>query len=310
MPYGLIFTVLFLAGFGWKVLATPAWQDAIGQAATDVVRPLVIPLVELINKPSFVYVLSTVILVAAIVVCVAYWLRLVRPQIRRLRAFSRTVQWLRAPASLDDAPRTGEALRALGEAMRAQSLFPTAWAAFQAQAAREEGLPGTPFSAFVAADPTAGERRGLMAALPSYFTSVGLIFTFVGLVVALYFAARGFRSGNVEEARASILQLLNASSFKFLTSVAALVAALLVSLVHRFGLSLVRREQERAVAAVEGYLSAWREVQGTLTPRPGLAQVTERLERLILAVEALTGRLDAAAPRAAPAPAEALRGAQ
>ena len=302
MPLLLSYILIAIAAIGYLLYTSSAWQDRIGEAATELLRPAIVPLVNLINAPAFVYIVSFLILLAAVVVCGAYWRRVVRPRVARLRALRSIVYGLPVPGGQERAP---EAFRQLGEALRARELFAAPWAAFQIQMSRGGTIPQTPFAYFAASDPTAeqSERRGLMQAMPGYFTSVGLIFTFVGLVVALYFAARGFRSGNIEEARASILQLLNAASFKFLTSVAALVGAFLVSLVSRFSLSTMRREADETIAYIESYISLWRAAQGA---EPGdmrhpFADVVEKLDRLIAGIETLALRLDVARGDAEPA---------
>jgi hypothetical protein len=301
VPLLLPYILIAVAAIGYLLYASPASQERIGEVSTELVRPVVVPLVNLINAPAFVYIVSLLILLAAVAVCGAYWRRVVRPRIKRLRALRSVVYGLPAPGGQVSAP---DALRQLGEALRARELFAAPWAAFQVEASRGGAIPPTPFAYFAASDPTAeqSERRGLMQAMPGYFTSVGLIFTFVGLVVALYFAARGFRSGNIEEARASILQLLNAASFKFLTSVAALVGAFLVSLSFRFSLSTLRRETDETVAYIESYISQWRAAQGASRGdmRHPLADVVERLDRLIAGFETLAGRLDVHQNEAAP----------
>jgi len=128
-----------------------------------------------------------------------------------------------------------------------------------------------------------------MRSLPAYFTSVGLILTFIGLVVALYFASKGFRTGDMTEARAAIVQLLNAASFKFLTSVSALISALIVSLYGRYGSSAVARERRKTIDRIEVFLSDWREKVGvgqsgeTLAP----AELLRRFDLLLASVAGL-----------------------
>src|SRR5436190_1019318 len=131
---------------------------------------------------------------------------------------------------------------------------------------------------------------GVMAALQGFFTSLGLIFAFMGLVDALYFAPGGFRSGNLEEARGAIMQLLNASSFKFLTSVSALGSALLISIVHRYAQSRLRNAVYETVGLIESYLALWRQASPSMAARDGPAD--RRLDDLVSAVRGLTSRLD------------------
>lgn len=291
---GLYVLIALIGPLAYQLAVSPEWQADIGAAAVAVVRPVVIPAVEVINAPGFVYVVSTLILFAAVAASVAYWVRVVRPGTRRFAAVRRAVRDLPLPGVGDR--DVLEAIHRLGHVLRESGLFLAAWASFQAEVQREERIPSTAFQVYADADPSLdhGGRRGLMQALPSYFTSIGLIFTFVGLVVALYFAARGFRSGDIEEARGAILQLLNAASFKFLTSVAALTGALLISLVGRWGLSRLRQDAEATVGTIEGYLSLWREAQGAEpASRDPMAGVTERLDALVAGVAGLTQRLDA-----------------
>jgi hypothetical protein len=271
------------------------------------VKPVLVPLVELINHPAFVYTLSVVILIAGLVACATYWLRAVRPRLAQLAAVRRGIGELPAPGPRDTQARWLEAMHGLGALLRAHGTFISAWADFQTRAGRSGGIPDAPFHHFVASEPQpARERGGLMQSLPGYFTSLGLIFTFVGLVVALYFAAKGFRSGDIENAKASIIQLLNAASFKFLTSVAALISALIVSLVLRFGLSTIARATRETTDRIEGFLSAWREQIGTGVPSEGAAtaQLLLRVEGLIDSVQALTHALDGLTQRQAARPAE------
>ena len=65
--------------------------------------------------------------------------------------------------------------------------------------------------------------------LPNMLVGVGLFFTFVGLVMALYFASQGVTAPNVEEAQRALKDLLDAATFKFLTSLAGLLASLVFS---------------------------------------------------------------------------------
>lgn len=289
-----IYLILVPALLVYLVTVTPDWQRAIGDAATAIVRPIVIPLVDLINVPAFVYIASALIVLSAMAASIAYQLRVFRPRMKMLRSACVAVQRLPVPEA-NSGGQAGNAMQELGSALRAHNLLPSAWAAFQTQLVREGGVPGAPFSTFAWSDPTIdeGERRGFMQALPGYFTSVGLIFTFVGLVVALYFAAKGFRTGNMDDARAAILQLLNASSFKFLTSVAALVAALIVSLAFRFSVSVIRSETEKTIGLIESYISLWRSVSTPKdTVQSQLTEIIQALNTLADSVSTLVIRAD------------------
>jgi len=290
----LLFVLTVMATLLFKLFTTPEWQIGLSQELKTILIPIVAPILELINTPSFVYVASSLILLTAIIVSCLYYTRVLSPRRKELRALCAEISLL---------PREGDgvaAMKKLGDVLRSRGLFVSAWASFQASVTRDRGIPDRPFSYFVASDPTQDEfeRGGFMQALPGYFTWLGLILTFIGLVVALYFAARGFRSGDIAEARTSILQLLNASSFKFLTSVAALSGALLVSIAYRFCLSQLRTESERTVAYIEAYVSLWRDLMKPRHPATdSLTTVVDRLDLLIASVNSLTVQMQKVADR-------------
>jgi hypothetical protein len=80
----------------------------------------------------------------------------------------------------------------------------------------------------------------IMAAVPGYFVGVGLLLTFVGLVIALSKAAEGTEAaqmaagGTGAAAMQSALRgLLQAATFKFATSIAGLAASIVLSLGFR-----------------------------------------------------------------------------
>lgn len=68
----------------------------------------------------------------------------------------------------------------------------------------------------------AGVNMRFYQALPNYLVGLGLLFTFIGLIAALYFAGKGVASESVQEAQTSLRELLEAATFKFGTSVAGL----------------------------------------------------------------------------------------
>lgn len=292
MNYVRALLVIFGGILVYRLFTTESWQDAVSEAAIAFVKPALVPIVELINKPAFVYTISFFIVLAAVAVCIAYWQRVVHRQVRRLKDLRAAFDELPIPDRWDP-ELYAKSMHRAGDALREADLFLSAWAMFQSQRQRDGIIPAAPFNHFAASDPSVDEERsgGLMQSLPGYFISVGLIFTFIGLVVALYFAGRGFRSGNLEEARASILQLFNASSFKFLTSVAALFSSLLVSVVFRYSKSMLRYETERTVARIERFVGPWRELEPAVGARPGFSDLAGRLDRLIKGIDTLSSNL-------------------
>lgn len=249
------------------------WGEALG----EFIKPALIPLVQLINQPGFVYSVSALILLSALALIALYLQRVVRPRFHALRRAEFEVKALPRPPGGD----WRRACEDIGAVLGRHEVLLRTWPAFAQEAADLGRLPPRRFAFYVEADPTSELNRqgGFMAALPGYYTTVGLIFTFVGLVVALYFAGRGFRSGDMNEARQSIVELLNASSFKFLTSVAALFSAFAISIAHRAAQTRVRGQAWRLLAAIDLHLQAARIAEPTAAEEVDL--LAQKLDRVI-----------------------------
>ena len=73
----------------------------------------------------------------------------------------------------------------------------------------------------------------IMGTVPGYFVGLGLLLTFIGLVIALSKAAAGASGGDAATMTQSLRELLNAATFKFSTSIAGLFASILLSFVFK-----------------------------------------------------------------------------
>lgn len=124
----------------------------------------------------------------------------------------------------------------------------------------------------------AGFHLPFWQALPNYFVGFGLLCTFLGLVSGLHFAAEGVANADVNEARASLKQLLEAATFKFLTSIAGVLASL--------GLSVFVRTQTQALQSVlDRFCSALEKRLTFVAPEwLALEQLREQ-QKLTLAME-------------------------
>ncbi len=295
--------LLVLASLVYLLAASPDAWERVDAVATAIARPMVIPVVELINVPAFVYVVSLAILLSGAAACAAYRASVLGPKLAGLRRLRSELGELPLPRTRGGRGRESwsQARQGLGDLLGAHACFVSAWAAFAAESGRTSGVPQRPFSSFLAQEPdppSSGDE--MMASLPGYFTSVGLIFTFVGLVVALYFAAKGFRTGDMDQARAAIIQLLNAASFKFLSSVSALISALVVSVFARYAAARALSERARTVQAIELYLAGWREATGPGGVDRGLvaADLLARFDALLAGIESLSADVRRIATRA------------
>ncbi len=88
-------------------------------------------------------------------------------------------------------------------------------------------------------------------AFPNLLVGLGLFFTFIGLVGALYFASSGVAAENVRVAQAALRDLLGAATFKFVTSIAGLGSSLLFSWREKAHLHRLYRRLARFCHALE-----------------------------------------------------------
>lgn len=270
-----------------RILQDQPLLEWLGDETTALVKPVINKVLVLVNAPPFTYIMASVIFLSAVVLCVLYWRRRIAPQRRVLQEVSDGLQELRI--SSNAGVRTWQELSTqLGVVLAASPALLNAWNLHVSALTSGAGRTNGSYSDAAANELSRRDRNeaGLMSALPGYYTTVGLILTFVGLVVALYFAARGFRSGNIDEARAAIIQLLNASAFKFLTSISALAGALLISLATRAMTSNIRVLAATTATRVDDLLAQWHLMQGAVVaPLDGM-HVTQTA--LLTAIQSLS----------------------
>lgn len=75
----------------------------------------------------------------------------------------------------------------------------------------------------------AGVNLRLYRAVPNLLVGCGLLFTFIGLLVALYFGSRAIGAGDITQAQHALHELLAAATFKFTTSIAGLGSSVVYS---------------------------------------------------------------------------------
>ena len=173
--------------------------DAFAAPTGQFIKPALTPLANLTNDPAFVYVAATAIPLSSLFVMVVYWQRGISPQITAYRRAEIGIAALPKPFGTE---RKKTACDGVAAVLERDGVLLTR------DAAERPRLPSRSVSHYAAADPTnsLNWQGGFMVSLLSCYTTLGLILTFVRLVVALYFAARGFRSGDMTEARQAIVQ--------------------------------------------------------------------------------------------------------
>ncbi|MGH6914892.1 MAG: hypothetical protein ACREH3_14440, partial [Geminicoccales bacterium] len=98
---------------------------------------------------------------------------------------------------------------------------------------------------------SAGVNLRFYMAVPNYLVGLGLLFTFLGLVAALYFASAGVAAANIQAAQGALRDLLGAATFKFVTSIAGLGASIVYSSREKTHLYLVGQRLTALCTALE-----------------------------------------------------------
>ncbi len=100
----------------------------------------------------------------------------------------------------------------------------------------------------------------IMPAVPGYFVGIGLLLTFIGLVIALAKATAGTEAarlaagGGAEAMQLALRELLQAATFKFSTSIAGLAASIALSVLFRLYTVTIEQALVRLCSAIEDRL--------------------------------------------------------
>ena len=128
---------------------------------------------------------------------------------------------------------------AINQRLSRHPLIGPAWRAFEQTTLRISGAdavqtivrPGSLINIGAARERLFGLK--MMGSLPGYFVGVGLLLTFVGLVLALHQASAAVSSSDADGMQVATRQLLNVATFKFATSIAGLASSIVLSIFFR-----------------------------------------------------------------------------
>lgn len=187
-----------------------------------------------LSAPEFVHALATSIVVFAAALAVAFTL---------LHALSLSLSLYSVSRRLA-APKTMVAFAdeygAIHKKLEQHPLIGHAWKEFDETLVMpaEEGQPirnTVRPQAFINTGVLREKLFGLkmMGSIPGYFVGIGLLLTFVGLVLALHKASAAVSSTDASGMQAATRELLQVASFKFATSIAGLFASIALSLLFR-----------------------------------------------------------------------------
>lgn len=120
----------------------------------------------------------------------------------------------------------------------------------------------------------------MMPAIPGFFVGLGLLLTFIGLVIALNKAAGTVTASEADQMVGSLNQLLEAATFKFSTSIAGLGASLALSIIFRAYQIWIERGFSLLCRAIDDRTTFHPGPQVTLESRNILAEQRDQLKEI------------------------------
>lgn len=230
---GFVRIILFWAIVGLVVWGLLHWLAPLGLSDVwDIVDEAFHGTMDRVSTRTFAFTLATTIgaLAAGLLVSHLFCdMILIRLALRAMRTRVSSLSDSRAFTAQRDRLRTE---------LEAHPLLGHAWTEFdETLVPHDDGLhntirPQTFFNLATLREKVSGLKW--QSAEPGYFVGVGLLLTFVGLVIALSKAAASTGAANADDMRHALEALLQAATFKFSTSIAGLAASILLSLVYKF----------------------------------------------------------------------------
>lgn len=205
----------------------------------------------LIAHPLVPWVMSAVIVGTAMLLWLSFR--------RRLRALILAIE--HATAQIEVADGQINFKKRFANIFKDVALNPVIGSFWRAYAATIEPAPGDPnilgysrrpresFNEAIAT--TAGVNLRFYQAVPNLLVGAGLLFTFLGLVGALHFAAEGVAASDVGQAQSALGALLATATFKFMTSIAGLASSIVFSWREKSQLALFEQALSRLCNALE-----------------------------------------------------------
>ena len=121
----------------------------------------------------------------------------------------------------------------------------------------------------------------MMNSVPGYFVGVGLLLTFIGLVLALYKAAAAVSSSDAGGMQVATRELLQVATFKFSTSIAGLGSSIFLSILFRIYTVMIEGSFGKLCHAVEARLRY-------VPPQTFSARMTRTLDGQLAELKAIT----------------------
>ena len=208
-------------------------------------------IIAFLSSPGAPYLFCGVIILVFFYALLDGWARLAAVQM----GISRGIRTLEGAQN-----RQGffEQFEGLGDQFVKQRIFANAWSEFSKtviidgsrQLVRITRRPHEFFNERSLVAPRINLR--LYNAMPGYLISLGLFFTFIGLVAAIAIAAEGLGdSDTVAKTQEALVKLLDVASLKFISSVAGISLSVILSFVQKAILNRVSMRIHQFNDAVE-----------------------------------------------------------
>ena len=212
-----------------------------------------------VSEPGFAYALSGILFILALGLLVSFLVLHIGPILFRLRRARLRVEAASGKAgSLHESRKNfASGFEGLRERLSHDRFIGHAWIEFEEtlfdtdsdRAIGNTVRPQVFFNPALARERMAGLK--MMNAVPGYFVGIGLLLTFIGLVLALYKAGAAASAGDADAMATQMGELLQIATFKFSTSIAGLGASILLSIFFRWFFVLIEGAFDRFNAALE-----------------------------------------------------------
>jgi ABC-type transporter Mla subunit MlaD len=260
-------------------------------------------LADLVTRQDFAFALSSAIVQFALALGFAFFVA----HVLLIGAALTSARWT---LGSKDTARFAANFDRVAQRLRPHALVGHGWRAFEETLVRQDGVvrntvrPQNFMNLAHARERLFGLK--MLASIPGFFVGLGLLLTFIGLVLALYRAAGSTGAGGSADAMTkSLSDLLHAATFKFSTSIAGLGASLVLSLLFRVYQIWIEGAFERFGRALEARMRFQPPQRVAADSLEVLAAQRDQLKEINS--EAFFSRMgDAVAPRLQTAFAEAI----
>jgi hypothetical protein len=247
--YAIFLILLISAAYLLRFILT---SDGAGDWSSlkSFVTPFAALYLETFNNPATALSLSVSMVVIGVSSIAIYWVRKVGPASRELKHIIGQL------GKITSTPGSRVAFHSTDDILAQSHLLSRSWKLYRATlTATAEGGRAALHQPSLYLNARSLERAGIrlrfLQGLANDFVGIGLVFTFLGLVAGLYFASRGMLAADLGSARVALVQLLHASTFKFLTSITGIGMSLLSSWAHRLLVNRLYAQLDEVTTLVE-----------------------------------------------------------